>query len=362
MADMKLGIIGCGKISDIYMQNLKKAGGVELVYCADLIPERAREKAALHGIPDGGSVEDLLGRRDIELVLNLTVPKAHAAISEAALRAGKHVYGEKPLAVTYAEGKRLMKLAEEKGLLIGSAPDTSLGGGMQTCLRLLAEGAIGTPVGASAFLMGKGPESWHPAPEFYYEQGGGPLLDMGPYYLTALVALLGPIRRVTGSARISFPERTITSQPKAGTIIEVEVPTHVAGVLEFAAGPVATLTTSFDILGGSSLPRIELYGSKGTLLVPDPNTFGGPVVLRTAAGGEWTEIPIETGVTENGRGLGVLDMAEAIRTGREPRAGGALALHVLEAMEGLLTAAASGTHYIMETACRRPEPLAAPAQ
>jgi len=356
MEKIKVGIIGTGNISGIYFQNGNRFESMEVVACADLDVERAKAKAAEHGIR-GCSVEELLADPDIRMVVNLTIPQAHASVNEQALNAGKHVYVEKPFAVTREEGLRVLELAKSKGLLVGGAPDTFLGGGIQTAVKLLEDGWIGTPVGATAFMVCGGHESWHPAPEFYYQVGGGPMFDMGPYYLTALVALLGPIARVTGSARISFPERTITSQPKFGRKVKVETPTHVAGIMDFAAGPIGTLLTSFDVRGGSLLPRIEVYGSEGTLLVPDPNGFGGPVRVWRAGSREWSDIPLTHGKTENARGVGAADMAKAIATGRKHRADGELAYHVLEAMHGFHDASEQGAHYAMKSSCERPAPL-----
>ncbi|UQZ83593.1 1,5-anhydro-D-fructose reductase [Paenibacillus konkukensis] len=313
MEKVRVGIVGCGKISGIYFKNCGSFAAPEVAACADLNVERARASAEEYGIPKAYSVQELLADPDIDLVINLTIPAAHAEVCLQALEAGKHVYVEKPLAVTREEGKRILDTARSKGLLVGSAPDTFLGGGIQTCIKLIRDGWIGTPVAASAFMIGRGHEHWHPDPEFYYAPGGGPMFDMGPYYLTALVAMLGPMQRVTGSAKISYPERTITSQPKFGQTIQVQTPTHVAGVIDFHGGAIGTIITSFDAFGGSQLPRIEIYGSQGTLSVPDPNTFGGPVLLRRADAKEFSEIPLTHGYTDNSRGLGVLDMAYAIR-------------------------------------------------
>jgi predicted dehydrogenase len=358
MTKLKAGIIGTGNISGIYFQNGSKFDSLEIVACADMDVERAKAKGAEHGVR-GCSVEELLADPEIEFVINLTIPQAHASVCLQALEAGKHVYVEKPLAVTREEGRQVLELAAKKGLRVGCAPDTFLGGGIQTCIKLIQEGAIGTPIGATAFMMSGGHEVWHPAPEFYYQKGGGPMFDMGPYYLTALVAMLGPINRVTGSARISFPERTITSQPKAGQRIPVEVPTHVAGILDFAAGPVGTILTSFDVKGGSVLPRIEVYGSEGTLLVPDPNNFGGVPRISRAGNREWEDVPLTHGHAENARGIGAADMAKAIQSGRGHRANGHMAYHVLEAMYGFHDASESGTHYRMESTCEQPAPLPA---
>lgn len=353
---IRAGIIGAGNISRNYLQNGRRFDSMEVVACADIDPDRAREKAVEHGVR-ACAVDELLADPDIGLVINLTIPQAHAQVANQALEAGKHVYSEKPLAVTLEEGRQVMELARRKGLRVGNAPDTFLGAGIQTCIKLIDDGLIGEPVGATAFMMSGGHERWHPSPEFYYQKGGGPMFDMGPYYLTALVAMLGPIRRVTGAARISFPERTITSQPQYGKKIRVEVPTHVAGILEFAGGPIGTILTSFDVMGGSSLPRIEVYGSEGTLIAPDPNTFGGPVLYRRAGERDWREVPLTRGHSDNARGIGAADMARALLTGGKHRASGELAFHVLEAMIGIHEAAERGAHYTMESACERPAPL-----
>ncbi len=356
MQPVNVGVIGCGTISSIYLKNIPTFEILNIVACADLDMERARARAAEYGVPKACSVEELLADPQIELVINLTIPQAHAEVAMAALEAGKSVYNEKPLAVTREDGRRMLALAKNKGLLVGGAPDTFLGGGIQTCRRLIDEGAIGEPVAATAFMLSPGHERWHPSPEFYYQVGGGPMFDMGPYYLTALIALLGPVRRVTGSARITRPERTITSQPKYGQTITVEVPTHVAGVLDFAAGPVATIVTSFDVWAGMP-PPIEVYGTAGSLVVPDPNTFGGPVLLRRAGEKEWAEVPLSHGYTENSRGLGVADMAYALRTGRPHRASGELTYHVLDLMHAFHDASEGDRHVYPESTCERPAPL-----
>jgi predicted dehydrogenase len=267
------------------------------------------------------------------------------------------VYAEKPFAIQKADGYQMLQLAREKGLRIGCAPDTFLGGGLQTCRKLIDAGAIGYPVAAVACMAGHGMETWHPNPEFFYKIGGGPMLDMGPYYLTALVSLLGPIRRVTGSAKASFPERIVTSQPNPGKRITVETPTHIAGVMDFASGAVGTIITSFDVWG-ANLPRIEIYGSEGSLSVPDPNTFGGTVKIFKP-GKSWEETPLTHGYTQNSRGLGAADMAQAILTGREHRASGDLAFHVLEAMLSFEQASRSGSHILLDSSCDRPAPMPA---
>jgi predicted dehydrogenase len=356
-SEKRVGIIGCGNISGIYLANCRKLPGLELIACADLDRARAQAKAAEHGIR-AATVDKLLADPGIDLVINLTVPDVHAEVNRAALAAGKHVYTEKPLATRRADGAATLALAREKGLRVGSAPDTFLGGGLQTCRKLIDDGAIGEPIAAVAFMTGHGPEGWHPDPEFFYKPGAGPMFDMGPYYLTALVSLLGPIARVTGSARISFPVRTIGSGPKQGQQIVVETPTHVTGVLDFAGGAVATIITSFDVWA-ANLPRIEIYGSEGSLSVPDPNTFGGPVRIRRAGEGEWRDVPLTHGYTENSRGLGVADMASAIREGRPHRASGELAYHVLDVMAAFEEASTAGRHVAITSGPPRVEALPA---
>jgi predicted dehydrogenase len=352
----RIGIIGCGNISPIYLQAGKRFEILEVVACADIDLERAKARAAEFDIPKACSVEELLADPDIDIVVNLTIPKAHGPVGLTVLQAGKSVYNEKPLAALREEAQPLLTTAGERGLRVGGAPDTFLGGGLQTCRKLIDDGVIGEPVAATAFMMGHGHESWHPDPEFYYQVGGGPMFDMGPYYLTALINLLGPVRRVTGSTRISFPERTITSQPKYGTKIAVKTPTHIAGVLDFASGAIGTIITSFDVWGHHA-PIIEIYGSEGTLSVPDPNTFGGVVRVRKAREQEWVEVPLTHGYTQNSRGLGVADMAYALRSGRQHRANGELAYHVLDIMHAIHDASREGRHVELTSTCERPAPL-----
>jgi predicted dehydrogenase len=349
---VKIGIIGCGNISGIYCQNAQKLEILDLAACADLIPERAEAKASESGAR-ACSVEELLADPDIEIVLNLTVPKAHEEVSLAAIEAGKGVYNEKPLAVNREGGRKILEAAKAKGVLVGGAPDTFLGAGIQTCRKLIDDGWIGTPIGATAFFTCRGHESWHPDPEFYYEVGGGPMLDMGPYYVTALIALMGPVRRVTGSTAASFPQRTITSEPKYGKTVDVEVATHAVGVLDFVAGGIATFMSTFDVWA-AELPRIEVYGTLGTISVPDPNIFGGPVRVWLSETGEWKEVPLAHGYSENGRGLGLADMAYALRSGRPHRANGDMAYHVLDVMEAVEDACSGGKHVKIESTCEKP--------
>jgi predicted dehydrogenase len=357
MEKVKVGIIGCGNISDIYLKNCTETFEIlDVAAVADLVMERAREKAKKYNIPRACTVEELLDDPEIKIVINLTIPKAHAQVCMSALEAGKNVYVEKPLSVTREDGKQILKAAKLKGLLVGGAPDTFLGGGIQTCRKLIDDGWIGEPVAATAFMMCHGHESWHPEPEFYYKVGGGPMFDMGPYYLTALISLMGPVKRVTASTRITFPERTITSRPKYGTKITVDTPTHVAGILDFTGGTVGTIITSFDVWA-SGLPRIEIYGSRGTLSVPDPNTFGGTVMIQRPGDDGWKEIPLTHGFAENSRGIGVADMAYALLSGRQHRANGDMTYHVLDIMHAFHDASDQGRHIELESTCDRPEAL-----
>ena len=351
----KIGIIGCGNISGIYLKAPSVFPILEIIACSDIDMGRAQATAEANNI-EALSVDELLAHPDIDIIINLTIPAAHAEVAQAAIAHGKSVYSEKPLALNTIDGKAVLTQAEAAGVRVGGAPDTFLGGGLQTCRKLIDDGWIGTPVAATAFMMSHGHEHWHPNPDFYYQHGGGPMFDMGPYYLTALVSLLGPVNRVTGATRITFPERTITSQPKFGQTIAVEIPTHVVGVLDFAQGAIATIITTFDVWS-AELPRIEIYGTHGTLSVPDPNTFGGPVRLRRAGSTEWQEIPIPFHYTANSRGIGVADMAHALRSGRQHRVNGELAYHVLEIMESIHVASDKGQHQHLASTILRPAPF-----
>lgn len=354
---VRVGIIGCGVISSIYLKNLQTFERVEVAACADILLERAQSRAAEYNVPRACTPDELLADPSLEIIINLTIPRAHAEVAMQALEAGKSVYNEKPLAISLEDGQRMLELARRKGLLVGCAPDTVLGGGIQTCRKLIDDGWIGEPIAATAFMMSRGHESWHPDPEFYYKAGGGPMFDMGPYYLSALAGLIGPVRRVTGSARITFAERTVTSKPKFGTKIQVDVPTHVAGIMDFANGAVGTIITTFDVWA-ANLPRIEIYGTEGSLSVPDPNTFGGPVRVRRSGAADWSDVPLTHRYTENFRGLGVADMAHALRSGRQHRANGELAYHVLEIMHAFHDASRDGRHVELRSSCSRPLPMA----
>jgi len=354
---IKIGVVGAGNISKAYILTAQSFPILEITAIADLDVERARAKAREYGLPRGCSVDELLRDDSIQIVVNLTVPKAHAEVALAAIANGKHVYNEKPLTVTLDEGRQLIAAAKAKNLRVGCAPGTFLGGGLQTCRKLIDDGAIGRPLAATAFMTCPGHERWHPSPEFYYEVGGGPMMDMGPYYMSALCTLLGPVKRVSGIASIVKPDRTITSDPKKGTKINVETPDHVTGVLEFSGGAVATVITSFAIWH-AHLPRIEIYGSDGTLAVPDPNSLRGPVGLRMANDGDWRDVALTHAHFDGNKwGIGVADMAYAIRSGRPHRASGENALHILEVMHAYFTSSTEGRHITIESPYNRPAPL-----
>ena len=358
MRKVNVAVVGCGNISGIYLENLtKRFHNVQVYAVSDLIAENAKTKSELYGIAKILTFEEIIADPNVEIVLNLTTPPTHYSLCRRALEAGKHVYVEKPLSLTYAEGKALVSLAEERGLLLGCAPDTFLGAGQQTCRRIIEEGLLGDIIGATAFMVCHGHESWHPGPEFYYKKGGGPMFDMGPYYLTALVNMMGPVEWVSGMTAISVPTRTITSQPKYGQVIDVEVPTHVNGLLRFANGAIGNIITSFDVWG-SELPRIEIYGTRGSMLVPDPNCFDGTVKIKQYFDSEFREYPLVTGDSANSRGIGLSDMADCVLAGRpDPRAGGRLALHVLEIMEKIHTSSDEHRQIRLESTCGKPPVL-----
>jgi predicted dehydrogenase len=353
---MKIGVIGCGNISGIYLKNAKRFRNIETIAVADVVADRAKAKAEEFGVPKALTPEKLLADPDVDIVLNLTVPAAHAEIAIAALESGKHVYNEKPLTVSRESARKALEIARQKNLRVGCAPDTFLGASLQTCRKLIDEGAIGAPVAATGFMLGHGPERWHPDPEFFYKPGGGPLLDMGPYYITALVSLIGGIQSVAGSARASFSERSVGSGPKKGNTITVETPTHVASTLNFADGAIGTLVTSFDVWGHKH-SHIEIYGAEGSISVPDPNNFSGMIQVFKSGTHEWREEPLSHSFAENSRGVGIADMAAAIQENRPHRASGDLAFHVLDVMLSILDAAKSGTTVKLDSVVDRPAAL-----
>ncbi len=371
----RVGLIGTGRISDIYLKNIRDFAGVEITACGSLNMDESRAKAAEHGVPRVMTPEEIIADPDIDAVLNLTIPAAHAGISLAALQAGKHVYSEKPFVTDLAEGQRIQDLAKARDLKVGSAPDTFFGGRWQTLRKLLDSGVIGEPHGVSAFVPTSGVERHHPNPDFYYAKGGGPLLDLGPYYLAAMVFCLGPIARVAGLGRKREASRLIENGPRKGQRMPVEVDTHCLSLIAFENGVVGQMMVSFDVWE-SETPRLEIYGTKGTVCIPDPdpgdgaNIFQGPVWVRTRDTARWTmrprpNAPPEWEVAENthglnfdARGIGLADLAAAVREGREPRASGALGLHLCEVMEGMLQSSNLGGFVDIESTCTRPPMLA----
>ena len=351
---MRIGLVGCGNISDVYIKNIKRFDMLAVAACADLDAERARSKAEVYDLPKSCSVEELLADPEIELVLNLTPPQAHFDVSLRALEAGKHVYSEKPLALNRDEGRRLLDAARSRNVRLGCAPDTFMGAALQTARRVLDAGELGRPVAAAAFMLCRGHESWHPSPDFFYQAGGGPVFDMGPYYLTALVSLLGPVSRVTAMAQTSFPERVITTEARKGEKIAVQTPTHVAALLQFACETTCTFTMSFDVWD-HQLPPIEVYGVDGTLSLPDPNNFGGAVRMRPATGKTWRRLNATHGYEDNSRGVGLADMARAIQSGRPHRASGEMAFHVLDVTQALYESAEQGRHVNVASRCEKPD-------
>lgn len=351
----RLAIVGCGVISRTYAHTIGQLDFMELAACVDDIPGRAGELASKFG-GQASTLDAVLQDSTIDAVVNLTPPLAHAAVSRAVLEAGKATFSEKPLGVELAEGEELVDLATASGLRLGCAPDTFLGAGLQTARAVIDRGDIGEPLAANAFMLGSGPEQWHPNPTIFYQHGAGPLLDMGPYYLATLVQLLGPARTVNASARISRVQRPILSEPRRGELIDVEVPTHVGALVEFSSGPIATLVTSFDVQA-TRYYNIEVYGTDATLSVPNPNTFGGPVRIKRNGDENWTEIELLPAHLPQQRGIGLADMIWAQRSGRAHRTSSALALHVLELMTGALAAADEGRRVDLHTTCGRAEPL-----
>ncbi|GAA1175106.1 Gfo/Idh/MocA family oxidoreductase [Nesterenkonia xinjiangensis] len=354
---VRIGMVGAGNISGQYLKTISRLDALELTAVADLDLSRAEAVATAHGAVTE-DLDGLLGRADVDVVLNLTVPQAHAQVSSAAIRAGKGVYVEKPFAADVAAGREVLNQARRAQVVIGSAPDTVLGSGVQTARAALDAGRIGTPTSATATLIIPGHEAWHPNPDFYYQPGGGPLMDMGPYYLTALVTLLGPVQQVIGAASALRDERIIGSGPRTGERIPVTTPSHVTGALVHAGGAVSTVVMSFDGAATHAAP-IEIQGTEGALAVPDPNHFDGTVSLARR-GAPWQELPVSAGYRGASRGYGIADLLWSGAWDGDPRKGrsqGELGLHVLEVMEGLLASAESGRAVVMTTTVKRPEPV-----
>ena len=356
MDKLGIGIVGLGNISAAYLKASKDFPILDIRAVADMNPAAAKARADEFGLKAVG-VDELFADPSIDIILNLTIPKAHVEVGLRAIEAGKHVYSEKPLGIEFSEGQKLVAAAKAKGLRVGSAPDTFLGGSHQTARRIVDDGMLGQMVGGTAYFMCPGHERWHPNPAFYYEVGGGPMLDMGPYYITDLVNLLGPVAKVSGMGSMLRDTRTITSKERNGEIIPVHVPTHVSGMLMFVSGAVVQITMSFDVAAHKHVP-LEIYGTEGSLVVPDPNFFGGQIEMLKK-GGEWqsvdTEMPYANG---NYRSIGLADMAHAIASDRPHRASGDLALHVLEVMEAFEKSSQSGSVIEIATPVERPAPLA----
>ncbi|MEV0555163.1 Gfo/Idh/MocA family oxidoreductase [Streptomyces sp. NPDC050597] len=335
-----VAVIGAGVISKEYLDNLTVFPDLKVHAVTDLLPEVAKVRAREYGITEHGTPELALDHPDVEIIVNLTTPAAHVEIATAAVRAGKHVWSEKPFSLDRESGLRLLKEADDTGLRLGCAPDTLLGAGLQTARRIIERGDIGVPLTAQTIFQTPGPESWHPNPAFLFQRGAGPLFDMGPYYLTALVQTFGSVRRVSAIGSMAKATRTIGSGPRAGQEFEVEVPTHVSALIQFVSGGSANSIFSFEtphIRAGF----VEITGTEATLSLPDPNTFDGELKIWGTADPEWTTV--ETTGPANGRGLGVLDMARSLRSGEPHRATGQLAHHVLDTMVSVSEAIDTGS-------------------
>ncbi len=364
--ELGVGIVGCGNISATYFNYAPLFRGIRVVACADIDPAAAGARAAEFGVTAAG-VDELLGDPAIDLVINLTIPDAHFRVTKAALEAGKHVYSEKPLVLTLEEGETLRALAREKGLAIGSAPDTFLGGAHQHARAAIDEGMVGRIVAGTCHVMSHGMEHWHPNPDFFFKPGAGPVLDIGPYYVANLINLIGPVKRVAALASMASPTRTITSQPRAGETITVETPTNIHALLEFEQGATITLSASWDVWAHRHAP-MELYGTEGSIFLPDPNFFGGKVEVGQHDGAiapleEW-EHPLgipnqqhKQGMMANYRTAGLADMALAIVEGRDPRCSLDRALHGIDVMTSILKSGAGHCFVELSTTCTRPAAL-----
>ena len=354
----RVGIVGCGNISNRYVQNASLfKQEFCLTCCTDLLDDCTQQLATRGKMTACGSLDELLARNDVDIVLNLTTPPAHAAVSIAALAAGKHIYSEKPLGITLNEAGQILKVADQNNCFVGCAPDTFLGASGQEARALIDAGAIGQIIAGSAFMLTGGPETWHPNPESFYQPGSGPLWDMGPYYISALVSLLGPVKQVMGSARMGNNRRRIGSGPKQGQEFETNTSSHIAGVLTFHSGAIITLVTSFDV-PSSTVPFMELYGTEGTLQLPDPNTFSGSILVKMHGARRWKKIGHRRRPwKKDSRGLGLADLARSVARGELPRCSGAFAYHGTEIMEAVLASAESGQVVEIRSRLERPLPL-----
>jgi predicted dehydrogenase len=351
----RVGIIGCGNIAPAYVRTLKELGWIQIVGFADGMPGRAEQFATAHG-GLAMSLDEMLADDSIEAVVNLTPAHAHASVTCQALNANKSVFSEKPLGINLEEGRSLVELAASKGVRLGCAPDTVLGAGIQAARAAIDSGAIGEPIGASGFFLGFGPEWWHPNPEIFYGDGGGPLFDMGPYYLTTFATLFGPASSIMGSAKFSKGERVIHAKGRVGATITATAPTHLSSMIEFVSGPSVTLTTSFDVQA-TRRRDIEVYGTDATLLVPDPNTFGGPLKIKSVISDDWRELPLPKPNIPQQRGIGLADMLSATVAQRPHRASGELALHVLELMSTTVRSSTEGRRIDLTTTFDRTVPM-----
>ncbi|HEY2668937.1 MAG TPA: Gfo/Idh/MocA family oxidoreductase [Rugosimonospora sp.] len=349
---VRVGVVGCGAISGQYLQTIDRLSALRLTAVADIDASRAEAVAAGRPEVRALTVDALVADPEVDVVVNLTVPVAHAEVALKAIAAGKDVYVEKPLAADTGQARRVLDAAEAAGVRVGCAPDTVLGTGTQTARQAIDGGAIGTPLAATATMVTPGHERWHPDPDFYYLPGGGPLLDMGPYYLSSLVTLLGPISTVIGAAGRARAHRVIGSGPRAGPSVPVLTDTHVTGVMTHESGVLSTLLMSFDVVATRS-SNIEVHGSGASLIVPDPNRFDGEVRLLGLDDSDWRTLPVSAGYRDGGRGYGLADMVATPRTA-EPRAGGLLAFHVLDVMESLLASARSGQAVAVRSSAERP--------
>lgn len=360
MKKIKIGFVGVGCISGIYLQNLTKMfKEVEIIGVCDLIRERAEKAVKDYNLPKlYNDMYELFDDPEVDIVLNITRPYEHYEVTKQALLHGKHVYSEKPLSPDLNEARELVALAKEKGLLLGGAPDTFMGSAIQTCRYLIDSGYIGEPIGGQGRMISRGPENWHPDPKFVYQYGGGPMFDMGPYYVTAFINLLGAVDEVAGMAKISYPERPILSEKKYGNMMRVDVPTYVMGNLRFKSGAVASLFTTFDVSNTNpEAPSIEIYGSEGSIVVPDPNWFDGKILVRRGREKEMAELPSIYNYKENSRGLGLCDMAKALQTGRMHRANSQQQLHVVEIMSAFYTSSETGKFVKIESEYERQVPM-----
>ncbi len=361
-----VGIIGCGNISTTYFSLAPLFNGIEVRACADINPAAAKARAKEYGVR-AETVEGLLKAKDIDIIVNLTIPAVHYEISRQVLDAGKHVYSEKPFVLDVKEGLDLKKRADKKGLRVGSAPDTFLGGAHQLARSLVDSGQVGKITGGTCFVMSHGMEHWHPNPDFFFQPGGGPVLDVGPYYIADLIQLIGPVKRVVALSATPRKQRTIANGPRNGETVPVDTPTTIHGVLEFHNGAVVTLNASWDVWAHGHAP-IELYGEDGTLFVPDPNFFGGEVRYTKGAKPvkklpKWHHpfgVPNQKhsqGMMANYRTAGLADMAMAIAEGRPHRCSLEAALHAIEVMTGVLKSGETGKFVTMQTSCERPAAL-----